>query len=598
MATVYFTNNADSGDGSLRNAIAAAADGDVITYDDTAFSDTEDISIFLSSELATFSTKEVSLDGREKRIVLCGQGGARLFKVLSSSIDTRYFFTNIDFIDGSSDSYKASVNITRATVTFKRCRFLGAKGISPSAGLMCEYETVVTIEDSLISGCLHHGVKIGKSASNTVTIKRCTIIGNGNDIEVSNASSANVITDCLINTATGPGSSDILTTLPSTAGFVAPCPDTVDPDYWQSWDFRLTSESPYLSGAETVEAGDADLLGNPRQVGGALGAFEGSWIVGSKTISSDTTADYCEFGAGDVVEFQGAADTILRIAEVATVDGAEFTATNRSYFVTPPGTETGGSTFTNVVPCSGVAGISDLVGSSTSATAGNLTWSQQNSGVPVLVESKNTEDEWETVSATASSPFAVSAPALVGSVFRIFDGATFASVTIPAPSYSYAVQYQVVGGFRTHNVDQKDWRIIPYLVGVVDMDSTAKPGQAITLLARIYDALDNDTPLLNDSFNIANVVYSVEKRTKSIYQKDYTPVPGHENVEAGPGCVLPALTVDDGWDLDETGYNFILTPSTVANPIFPESGQYRVKVTISMNNENPITFYHEIQVYE
>lgn len=597
MATVYFTNNADSGEGSLRAAISAADPGDVITYDDTAFASVDTIVISLSSWLIL--SKEVTIDGRAKRIALDGQGTTRILRLTTSAT-----LIKLDILRGSRSDGPGGVLVTSGgTGSFEQCRLCGCYGGYTSSAVLI-LNGHITLRDSHIAGnmavsAIAESGSIRAQGDGTATLVRCTAVGNTPMALSAETEGMIAVQDSLVQGASRvPGVTSIT---PSAAGFVAPCPDTIDPAswnnaLWESWDFRLTPESPYLTGAETD--GDVDLLGHPRKSNGALGASEGAWLVGSQTITTSKTVDYCELFSGDLVEFQGAVDTILRIAEGATVDGAEFTATNRSYFVTPPGTETGGSTFTNVVPCSGVAGISDLVGSSTSATAGNLTWSQQNSGVPVLVESKNTEDEWETVSATASSPFAVSAPALVGSVFRIFDGATFASVTIPEPFYDYAVQYQVVGGFRTHNVDQRDWRIITYFVGVVDMDSTAKPGQAITLLARIYDALDNDTPLLNDSFNITNVVYTVEKRTKSIYLKDYTPVLGHENVEAGPDCVLSALTVDDGWDLDGTGYNFILTPSTVANPIFPEPGQYRVKVTVSLNNENPITFYHEIHVNE
>lgn len=71
MATVYFTTNADSGVGSLRAAIDIANPGDVITYDDTAFASVDTIVISLSSSLVF--QKEVTIDGRAKRIVLAGK---------------------------------------------------------------------------------------------------------------------------------------------------------------------------------------------------------------------------------------------------------------------------------------------------------------------------------------------------------------------------------------------------------------------------------------------------------------------------------------------------------------------------------------------
>ena len=68
MATVYFTNNADSGDGSLRDALATAASGDVVTYSDSAFASSDEIVILLSSELAPHSMRDITIDGRGKKL--------------------------------------------------------------------------------------------------------------------------------------------------------------------------------------------------------------------------------------------------------------------------------------------------------------------------------------------------------------------------------------------------------------------------------------------------------------------------------------------------------------------------------------------------
>lgn len=314
MATVYFTNNADSGDGSLRAAIIAAASGDVVTYSDSAFSGTDEIVISLSSELVPYSMKEITIDGREKRIILDGQSATRLIKSATTDISLRHTYINIDFINGFSDSYKAPINITRATATFKRCRMLGGSSVAFNAGISAEYEAICTMVDCLISGCNGVGVNVGPSEYNVVTINRCTIIGNIIDIGVNNNSTANLIADCIICTKTGPGSSDIVTTLPSTCGFVAPCPDTIDSEswdntLWESWDFRLTSESPYLTGAETVEEGDVDVLGHARKVNGAIGAYEGAWKViddlETWTLTQNETVEYLDVKDGGRVELAG-----------------------------------------------------------------------------------------------------------------------------------------------------------------------------------------------------------------------------------------------------------------------------------------------------
>ena len=48
MSVIYFTNNADNGDGSLRAAIASAQPGDVIRPDETVFERGSTIEIALA----------------------------------------------------------------------------------------------------------------------------------------------------------------------------------------------------------------------------------------------------------------------------------------------------------------------------------------------------------------------------------------------------------------------------------------------------------------------------------------------------------------------------------------------------------------------
>ena len=117
MATIYFTNNADSGDGSLRGALATAASGDVVTYSDSAFALSDEIVIPLSSELVSPTYKDITIDGREKRIVLDAQGVSLLLRVGTTNQSRVHNFINIDFINGYSDSYKAPVNITPVSYT-------------------------------------------------------------------------------------------------------------------------------------------------------------------------------------------------------------------------------------------------------------------------------------------------------------------------------------------------------------------------------------------------------------------------------------------------------------------------------------------------
>ena len=77
-----------------------------------------------------------------------------------------------------------------------------------------------------------------------------------------------------------------------------------------------------------------DVLGHTRKVNGAIGAYEGSWVVGGQTITEDTTVDYCDFKSTDTISFTGE-DRFLSVKEAAYIDGATFTAENRSYLAVP-----------------------------------------------------------------------------------------------------------------------------------------------------------------------------------------------------------------------------------------------------------------------
>lgn len=445
MATVYFTNNADSGDGSLRAALLTAASGDIVTYSDSAFADTDEIVIPLSSELVTLAYKDITIDGREKRIVLDAQGVSSLLRVVTTNQSRVYKFINIDFVNGYSDSYRAPVNIVRVTAMFDGCRFLGSTTAVMSAGIYAEYEATVTMVDCLVSGCNRVGVYIGNSVSNEVIIKRCTIVGNVIDISVNNASAANSITDCLIASKTGPGSADIITTLPSTCGFVAPCPDTIDPAswnnaLWQSWDFRLTPESPCLVGAETVEAGDADLLGNPRQVGGALGAFEGSWLVVTsgeeKTLASDAAVDWLEVASTGVLTLSGA-DRILTVSRGVFVEtGAAIASSSRGYVVAPSASDCDAATLTNVVCCVSGADVLD-VSATINEDLATITVTKTQDKAVVVEGSNDGGVSWSPCVLVENSTTLPSAKAYK---FRVFDGEKFIETQMIARTYYYVSQ--------------------------------------------------------------------------------------------------------------------------------------------------------------
>lgn len=311
MATVYFTNNADSGDGSLRAAIEAAADGDIVTYSDSAFADADEIVILLSFELAI--RKDVTIDARAKRIALDGQG-LNPVVFLRASVTLK----QLDIIRGGGYYNGAGVASFYGNSVLDKCRLCGNAllGDVPSGSAAWINTGSIMFRDCIIAGNM--GDQGGNTSAairtetGTATLVRCTAVGNYPRALSAQTEGDITVQDSLVQGAHNvPGVTSIT---PSTAGFVAPCPDIIDPEswdnaLWESWDFRLTSESPYLSGAETVEEGDVDVLGHARKVNGAIGAYEGAWKViddsETWTLTQNETVEYLDVKDGGRVELAG-----------------------------------------------------------------------------------------------------------------------------------------------------------------------------------------------------------------------------------------------------------------------------------------------------
>ncbi|MBR4833341.1 MAG: hypothetical protein IKU86_03270 [Thermoguttaceae bacterium] len=146
------------------------------------------------------------------------------------------------------------------------------------------------------------------------------------------------------------------------------------------------------------------------------------------------------------------------------------------------------------------------------------------------------------------------------------------------------------------NVKTTEYKATVSLVGV-SMNVTIRNGESVTLLARIYDAYDNDVPLLNDGANVLSVKYTVEKAASFFPGSSLadSSVVGHTDVDAGTQCVLEAPETSDAWP-DEPGYTFALTPENTVNPVFPTPGTYTIRVKITLRDANPVVFSETIRV--
>lgn len=178
-ATFTVTNANDSGAGSLRQAIADAASGDVITFDAAAFPDAQTGVILLSSGQLSID-KALTIDG-DGRVTLDGNNASRVLYI-SYSTETHFVSVSLkglQIINGSA-GYGAGVYCMER-LTVEDCTFSGNQSSLDGGGLHVYYG-VGAVSNSLFSNnhALGSSNGGGMALSNqcTYTVNQCTFTGN------------------------------------------------------------------------------------------------------------------------------------------------------------------------------------------------------------------------------------------------------------------------------------------------------------------------------------------------------------------------------------------------------------------------------------
>lgn len=607
--------------GSLRGCIGAAASGDTIIFDDTVFPANTETTILIETSLP--SKYGVEIDGRQiwndngtmyGRVVIDGQGAVTCFEASSSD----FKLTNLKLYNGAGPAGGGGVRVTSGSllnpvvlnnVIFDTCKRGGGNGggavygtstshcvfnncflinnIGAFGGAVCQYNC----KDWIYNNCVFKGnnntgsgggVYFYESAS--ATFNSCTFENNssqnGGGVYFASKSTAIFNNPIFSGNSATSNAADIYLAATTTA--------TIN-----GGTFNTPQSGDNVYNSSTAE--NALTLNN-------LITVDKLKINASSTtvINGTLTADVLTVSNGAAVVTFSGVDSILAVTTTATIGAATFTAAANStgYAAFPAGTDTSAATFTGVNTAIYGAGASDFHAQITSATTASLSWTQTDSDVPVLLEAQESEsDTWTTLSTSATSPYTVTDDDIDDLTFRIFDGESFYTA---AGSYTFAKFYQVVAGYvpRNNDTTPHSWQTVIKLLTVNEMNENLKPGQDCAILARVYDAFDNDSPLLNLGSNISSVYYTCEKKMKSLYDAVWTPVTGHNNVSAGADCVLSSLQTDDAWDIDNVGYNFLLSPEISTHQLFETAGLYRIKATINPVDGDPITFYKEINVVE
>ena len=138
---IYFTNTANSGAGSLRQAILDAQPGDVVAPDPTVFGAGESVTISLSSRLDV--RKALTLSGGSTRLTLLS---TNLERCLYSFNDAAYFHAENLTIVGSVVAF-APENV------FRNC-YIGANNAS-AIGVLGR--SAVSFYDCVVTGFRKQG---------------------------------------------------------------------------------------------------------------------------------------------------------------------------------------------------------------------------------------------------------------------------------------------------------------------------------------------------------------------------------------------------------------------------------------------------------
>ena len=171
-ADVLVTNNLNSGAGSLRAAVTAAANGDRIVFDPSLAGQ----SIVLSSPISLIRrTLTIDGSGLANAIALSGNTISQIFSIGTQSVIT---LDSLVLRDGRGSSGGAINNSSQLTA--RRCVFLqnrasfdgGAIYNSSQAKLLLENSTFTANTSSQYGGALYFGF------SGTFELRSCTIAGN------------------------------------------------------------------------------------------------------------------------------------------------------------------------------------------------------------------------------------------------------------------------------------------------------------------------------------------------------------------------------------------------------------------------------------
>lgn len=177
MADIIVTTTADSGAGSLRQAIADAAPGDTIGFDAVVFPENETTAILLASQLTIYKNIAIDADATARRVALDAQGAARCCYIGTGGKTT---ITGVVFRNANYSGNGGAVYVgTESPCIFVACDFTGNTGTS-GGGISAKSGADISLANCIFSGNLatSNGGAVYVGAEAFATFARCTTSNN------------------------------------------------------------------------------------------------------------------------------------------------------------------------------------------------------------------------------------------------------------------------------------------------------------------------------------------------------------------------------------------------------------------------------------
>lgn len=200
-ATLTVNNNSDSGSGSLRGQIAAAASGDTINF-------AADLTIVVGSTLNI--AKNLTIDGTGHNVAVDGGHAVTVFQIAAGANVHMTYLT----VQNGTSSIAGGIG-NSGTLTLDHCTVSGnASGTGGQGGGILNAHGVLTITNSTISGNTSPTFGAGIANVGTMTLTNSSVSGNsipaggtGSGGGIYNDGAA-TLTNCTVSGNSAPGTAD------------------------------------------------------------------------------------------------------------------------------------------------------------------------------------------------------------------------------------------------------------------------------------------------------------------------------------------------------------------------------------------------------